>query len=41
METEELMANERGGVDAGTVCLDIRRLWPGATHRERSAIRTL
>jgi hypothetical protein len=26
--------NERSGVDAGNaLCLHIRRLWPGATHR--------
>lgn len=28
-------ANERSGVDAGAVLsLHIRRLWPGATHRD-------
>jgi hypothetical protein len=32
--------NERSGVDAGTaLCLHVRRLWPGATHRERWAER--
>jgi len=30
------MPNERSGVDAGAaLCLHIRRLRPGATHRER------
>ena len=34
----EIWANERSGVDAGTaLCLHIRRLRPGATHRDRSA----
>jgi hypothetical protein len=31
-------ANKRSGVDAGTaVCLHTTHLWPGTTHRERSA----
>ena len=36
--SREAPPNERSVVDARRAsCLHVRRLWPGATHRERSA----
>jgi hypothetical protein len=39
--TSRFRTNERGGVDAGrALCLHLLRSWPGAAHRERSALLT-